>query len=193
MASLKNIAGLGFVVLVMATAMAVGEAKSIVVGGAENWRYGYNYTDWALKNSPFYINDKLGQYIHGESSTCFSCLFSCNFSFSFLFFFFRLCTNVTDAVLTFCIDQCSSTTHPTTSTCCRTCIATSPATSRGLHCSPDRRTAPVTASKSSWTSGGSTTLLLPTERTAPKDWWSSSLCHCHVGSDRRELIIIVIV
>ncbi|KAF5445002.1 hypothetical protein F2P56_034087 [Juglans regia] len=23
------------------------------------WRFGFNYTDWALKTSPFYLNDKL--------------------------------------------------------------------------------------------------------------------------------------
>ncbi|XP_010059773.2 uncharacterized protein LOC104447762 [Eucalyptus grandis] len=45
-------------VLVLSVAMAA-EARSIVVGGSENWRPGFNYTDWALKNSPFYINDTL--------------------------------------------------------------------------------------------------------------------------------------
>ncbi|KAF8029554.1 hypothetical protein BT93_E2083 [Corymbia citriodora subsp. variegata] len=39
--------------------MAMTEARTIVGGGSENWRFGYNYTDWALKNSPFYINNKL--------------------------------------------------------------------------------------------------------------------------------------
>ncbi|KAK3425474.1 uncharacterized protein LOC104449347 [Eucalyptus grandis] len=49
----------GIVLLVIATSMAMTEARTIVVGGSENWRFGYNYTDWALKNSPLYINDKL--------------------------------------------------------------------------------------------------------------------------------------
>ncbi|KAB1220391.1 hypothetical protein CJ030_MR3G009851 [Morella rubra] len=50
----------GFVLLLMAASLlAVGEAKTIVVGGSEGWRFGFNYTDWALQNSPFYINDKL--------------------------------------------------------------------------------------------------------------------------------------
>ncbi|KAI6688969.1 hypothetical protein NL676_025797 [Syzygium grande] len=49
----------GIVLLVIATTMAITEARTIVVGGSENWRFGYNYTDWTLKNSPFYINDKL--------------------------------------------------------------------------------------------------------------------------------------
>ncbi|KAI6688183.1 hypothetical protein NL676_025011 [Syzygium grande] len=45
-------------VLVLSAVMAA-EARSIVVGGSENWRPGFNYTDWSLKNSPFYINDTL--------------------------------------------------------------------------------------------------------------------------------------
>ncbi|XP_030540091.1 uncharacterized protein LOC115747905 [Rhodamnia argentea] len=49
----------GLVLLMMATTMAIAEARTIIVGGSENWRYGYNYTDWALKNSPFFFNDKL--------------------------------------------------------------------------------------------------------------------------------------
>lgn len=36
-------------------------AATVVVGGAEGWRYGYNYTDWSLKHGPFYINDTLGK------------------------------------------------------------------------------------------------------------------------------------
>lgn len=35
--------------------------KKIVVGGSENWRFGFNYADWALKNGPFYLNDVLGE------------------------------------------------------------------------------------------------------------------------------------
>ncbi|PIN05220.1 hypothetical protein CDL12_22239 [Handroanthus impetiginosus] len=34
-------------------------SKRIVVGGSENWRFGFNYTDWAIKNAPFYLNDTL--------------------------------------------------------------------------------------------------------------------------------------
>ncbi|XP_010064737.2 uncharacterized protein LOC104451868 [Eucalyptus grandis] len=49
----------GIVLMVIATTMAMTEARTIVVGGSENWRFGYNYTNWALKNSPFHINDKL--------------------------------------------------------------------------------------------------------------------------------------
>ncbi|XP_022853657.1 uncharacterized protein LOC111375099 [Olea europaea var. sylvestris] len=34
-------------------------SKRIIVGGSENWRFGFNYTDWAIKNGPFYLNDTL--------------------------------------------------------------------------------------------------------------------------------------
>lgn len=36
--------------------------NKIVVGGSENWHFGFNYTEWALKNGPFYIKDTLGEY-----------------------------------------------------------------------------------------------------------------------------------
>ncbi|KAK8698951.1 hypothetical protein V6N13_115053 [Hibiscus sabdariffa] len=34
--------------------------KRVIVGGSENWHFGVNYTDWSLKNAPFYLNDTLG-------------------------------------------------------------------------------------------------------------------------------------
>ncbi|KAF3453622.1 hypothetical protein FNV43_RR04063 [Rhamnella rubrinervis] len=48
-----------FVLLMAASLLAVCQAETIVVGGSEGWRFGFNYTDWAIQNSPFYINDKL--------------------------------------------------------------------------------------------------------------------------------------
>ncbi|XP_047324850.1 blue copper protein 1b-like [Impatiens glandulifera] len=33
--------------------------RNIIVGGSNNWTFGFNYTDWALKNGPFYIGDSL--------------------------------------------------------------------------------------------------------------------------------------
>ncbi|KAL2231577.1 UNVERIFIED_CONTAM: hypothetical protein Sindi_1752300 [Sesamum indicum] len=39
----------------------LGSSRRIIVGGSEqNWRFGFNYTDWAIKNAPFYLNDTLG-------------------------------------------------------------------------------------------------------------------------------------
>lgn len=35
-------------------------SKRIVVGGSENWRFGFNYTNWAITNAPFFLNDTLG-------------------------------------------------------------------------------------------------------------------------------------
>lgn len=41
-------------------ATATQRSNRIIVGGSENWHFGYNYTDWAIKNGPFYMNDTLG-------------------------------------------------------------------------------------------------------------------------------------
>lgn len=36
--------------------------KKIIVGGSENnWTFGFDYTMWAIKNGPFYVNDTLGE------------------------------------------------------------------------------------------------------------------------------------
>lgn len=37
------------------------EPRKIIVGGSEGWHFGFNYTDWAFKNGPFYLNDTLGE------------------------------------------------------------------------------------------------------------------------------------
>lgn len=34
--------------------------KRFTVGGSQHWQLGVNYTDWSLKNAPFYFNDTLG-------------------------------------------------------------------------------------------------------------------------------------
>ena len=53
----------GLILLLTACSLAVSETDTIVVGGSENWRYGFNYTGWSLQHGPFYINDKLGWYL----------------------------------------------------------------------------------------------------------------------------------
>ncbi|KAI3465392.1 hypothetical protein Pfo_022055 [Paulownia fortunei] len=45
--------------LVLASTLAASLADTVVVGGSEGWRFGYNYTDWALKHRFFFINDTL--------------------------------------------------------------------------------------------------------------------------------------
>ncbi|KAF5740711.1 putative Lamin-like protein [Tripterygium wilfordii] len=45
-----------------------GEGRTIVVGGSQGWRSSVNYTDWTIRNSPFYINDRLGM-IHQVRGT----------------------------------------------------------------------------------------------------------------------------
>ncbi|KAJ4716342.1 Plastocyanin-like domain protein [Melia azedarach] len=33
--------------------------SKIVVGGSDHWHFGFNYSDWAFENAPFYVNDAL--------------------------------------------------------------------------------------------------------------------------------------
>ncbi|KAK0576391.1 hypothetical protein LWI29_016721 [Acer saccharum] len=47
------------VLLVAASLLGASQATTVVVGGNEKWRSGFNYTDWAFQNNPLYINDKL--------------------------------------------------------------------------------------------------------------------------------------
>ncbi|KAK1555421.1 hypothetical protein Q3G72_026140 [Acer saccharum] len=47
------------VLLVAASLLGASQAKTVVVGGNEKWRSGFNYTEWAFQNNPLYINDKL--------------------------------------------------------------------------------------------------------------------------------------
>ncbi|KAL3514549.1 hypothetical protein ACH5RR_027266 [Cinchona calisaya] len=45
--------------LTLVAILAISQAETIIVGGSEGWRYGYDYNDWAAKHGPFYINDTL--------------------------------------------------------------------------------------------------------------------------------------
>ncbi|XP_021286968.1 uncharacterized protein LOC110418540 [Herrania umbratica] len=45
--------------------------KKIIVGGSQNWRFGVNYTDWSLKNAPFYFKDTLVFKYDPPSNTTF--------------------------------------------------------------------------------------------------------------------------
>ncbi|MCL7028614.1 hypothetical protein MKW94_009546 [Papaver nudicaule] len=33
--------------------------RTINVGGSENWRFGFNYTEWSVHNGPFFVKDTL--------------------------------------------------------------------------------------------------------------------------------------
>ncbi|XP_039052729.1 uncharacterized protein LOC120194522 [Hibiscus syriacus] len=46
-------------VAVAASLLAVTQAATVVVGGTDHWRYGYNYTEWAANTAPFYFEDTL--------------------------------------------------------------------------------------------------------------------------------------
>ncbi|KAF3964108.1 hypothetical protein ACB098_07G106900 [Castanea mollissima] len=34
-------------------------SNRIIVGDSYHWNYGFNYTEWAIKHGPFYLNDTL--------------------------------------------------------------------------------------------------------------------------------------
>ncbi|KAK9988288.1 hypothetical protein SO802_028527 [Lithocarpus litseifolius] len=58
-------------VLLIASTMAVSTAwpfgnsnntktsNRIIVGGSNDWKYGFDYTKWAIEYGPFYLNDTL--------------------------------------------------------------------------------------------------------------------------------------
>ena len=37
-------------------------SRKIVVGDDQKWQFGFNYTNWAIKNGPFYLGDTLGMF-----------------------------------------------------------------------------------------------------------------------------------
>ncbi|OAY85691.1 uncharacterized protein LOC109707554 [Ananas comosus] len=45
--------------LSMSVPLAARLNKEFVVGGDQHWRFGYNYSDWALRNFPFIDDDIL--------------------------------------------------------------------------------------------------------------------------------------
>ncbi|GMJ00551.1 hypothetical protein HRI_003724300 [Hibiscus trionum] len=45
--------------------------KTFIVGESQNWKFGVNYTDWALKNAAFYFNDTLVFKYDPPSNTTF--------------------------------------------------------------------------------------------------------------------------
>ncbi|KAL2346378.1 hypothetical protein Fmac_000378 [Flemingia macrophylla] len=54
----------GIIVLVVITCVAGdseprSRSRTILVGDSQGWRAGTNYTQWAIQNSPFHINDTL--------------------------------------------------------------------------------------------------------------------------------------
>ncbi|KAK7400830.1 hypothetical protein VNO78_12137 [Psophocarpus tetragonolobus] len=47
------------------------QPRNIIVGGSEGWHFGFNYTDWAFKNGPYYLNDTLVFKYDGPNATSF--------------------------------------------------------------------------------------------------------------------------
>lgn len=35
-------------------------SREIIVGGDSHWQFGFDYSTWAFRNAPFYVNDTLG-------------------------------------------------------------------------------------------------------------------------------------
>ncbi|GKV04696.1 hypothetical protein SLEP1_g16816 [Rubroshorea leprosula] len=64
----------GIILLVIASLLAVTQGSTVTFGGPQHWRYGFNYTDWAIKNSPFYIQDTLGLALICSSMNTVQCL-----------------------------------------------------------------------------------------------------------------------
>ena len=70
-------------VLLIASTMAVSIAwpfgnsnntktsNRIIVGGSNDWKYGFDYTKWAIKHGPFYLNDTLGELDYFAIATCY--------------------------------------------------------------------------------------------------------------------------
>lgn len=55
------LAGIALVlVLISVSRIPVANAARFIVGDDKHWVFGYNYTDWAIKNAPFHVNDTLG-------------------------------------------------------------------------------------------------------------------------------------
>ncbi|KAG6605126.1 hypothetical protein SDJN03_02443, partial [Cucurbita argyrosperma subsp. sororia] len=59
MASSSSVAILVLVVSCMSVVCSARGPKKIVVGDRQTWEFGIDYSDWALKNGPFYVNDVL--------------------------------------------------------------------------------------------------------------------------------------
>ena len=46
--------GLLVLLITLIAPLAISKAETVVVGESEGWRYGYNYTDWALNHGAFF-------------------------------------------------------------------------------------------------------------------------------------------
>ncbi|CDP18293.1 unnamed protein product [Coffea canephora] len=51
--------GLLVLLLTLVATLAISQAETVVVGGSEGWRYGYNYTEWAFNHGAFFRGDIL--------------------------------------------------------------------------------------------------------------------------------------
>ncbi|KAL5982395.1 hypothetical protein ACLOJK_016466 [Asimina triloba] len=54
-----SVFALALILSVLVSMPTINQAATKIVGGSEHWRFGFNYSDWALKNGPFFQNDTL--------------------------------------------------------------------------------------------------------------------------------------
>ncbi|CAL9045262.1 uncharacterized protein LOC135584070 [Musa acuminata AAA Group] len=62
---------LGTLLLALASISTTSLAARVIVGDSAHWTFGYNYTEWANKSSPFYQNDTLVFMYDPPNSTTF--------------------------------------------------------------------------------------------------------------------------
>ncbi|CAA0830928.1 Cupredoxin superfamily protein [Striga hermonthica] len=46
-------------------------SRKFIVGGSENWHFGFNYSNWAISSRPFYMNDSLVFKYDAPNATTF--------------------------------------------------------------------------------------------------------------------------
>nr|XP_027092578.1 uncharacterized protein LOC113713066 [Coffea arabica] len=51
--------GLLVLLLTLVATLAISQAETVVVGGSQGWRYGYNYNNWASNHGAFFLGDTL--------------------------------------------------------------------------------------------------------------------------------------
>lgn len=59
------------ILLFLCSMPAITLSARTIVGGDQHWHFGFNYTDWARKTAPFFLNDTLVFMYDPPNSTTF--------------------------------------------------------------------------------------------------------------------------